>query len=47
LLMKPAGVLVAEHSTDMILQGGYNKLVSRQTRTYGDSAISIFELLEN
>lgn len=44
MLMKPSGVLIAEHSTDMVLKGDYNKLVSRQNRKYGDSSITIFGL---
>ena len=47
VLMKPSGVLIAEHSTDMILKDNYNKLISRQNRNYGDSSITIFELSAN
>ena len=47
VLMKPSGVLIAEHSADMVLKDDYNKLISRQNRKYGDSSITIFELLAN
>ena len=47
VLMKPSGVLIADHSTDMILKDYYNKLISRQNRNYGDSSITIFELSAN
>jgi len=47
VLMKPTGVLIAEHSGDMHLKDDYNKLISRQNRKYGDSSITIFELLAN
>jgi len=47
VLMKPSGVLIAEHSTGMALKENYNNLISRQNRQYGDSSITIFGLSAN
>ena len=47
VLMKPSGVLIAEHSTGMALKEYYNNLISRQNRQYGDSSITIFGLSAN
>ncbi len=47
VLMKPSGVLIAEHSTGIALKENYNNLISRQNRQYGDSSITIFGLSAN
>jgi len=47
VLMKPSGVLIAEHSAGTALKENYNNLISRQNRQYGDSSITIFGLSAN